>query len=157
MMKYADTERDTKTIHWKELLLEEKNPNVVPFIKYNGDIFFSEFLNIIKNVYKKGVEITKKNKKETISFNIEMAIHINCNYLISFTDSDFEDILNYCLDFFEKKEMYELCSEVVELKKEIYSTELGTTEPTKVITASISPNNSGSEINLDNPFDKFFK
>jgi hypothetical protein len=154
MMKYEHTERDMKLVHWKELLSEKTNPNVIPFIKYNGDIFFSEFVSIIKNIHKKGIEITKKNKKETISFNIEMPIHVNCNYLITFTDSDFVDILDYCLIFFEAKEMYEACSEIVELKKVIGSYEANSTDVKKIVTASISIEDD--DIDLDNPFNKFF-
>lgn len=120
-MKYRDTERIITPIHWEDLLLESNNPYIVPFLKWNGDIFVSEMWNVIRNLYTKTDEVLKKNKTGGVGMDVEVAIHVNCDYLISFKDSDFSEMLDWVIAYYEKKEKYEKCAEIVKFKKEMKS------------------------------------
>lgn len=119
-MKYKKTEREIIPIFWKDLLLEKNNKNIKPFLKWNGDIFISELYGVIVGLHQKNQEI-RKSKKITggISMDIEVAVHVNCNHLITFTEKDFPDLLDYCIKYFEQKEDYERCAKIFKLKNEI--------------------------------------
>jgi hypothetical protein len=142
--KYID--RNYKVIRWDELLLESKNPNVVPFLKWNGDEFIPEFVNVIKTLYNKSIELNKKHKNDVITYNAEMAVHVNCDYLITFTETDFEHIFDFCISYYEKLEHYEKCAELSKLKNKICNT-----DTVYSLEKKPEPN-----VSSENTFNKFF-
>ena len=94
--KYSDFERDIKTVHWKEILIKDKNPHIESFMKINGNVFVSELIAIIKNLHKKNKKIKDQYKNGGVSLEISVGIHANSNIMIGFSESDFTEILDFC-------------------------------------------------------------
>lgn len=118
---YSDFERDIKTVHWKDILIKDKNPNIETFMKINGNVFVSELIAIIKNLHKKNKKIKDQYKNGGVSLEISVGIHANSNIMIGFSESDFTEILDFCIKFYEKYEMYESCQKILKIKEQIIS------------------------------------
>lgn len=116
---YLDFERNIDTVSWKEILLKENNPNIESFLRINGNVFVSELVGIIKSLYKKNKQIKSKYKDSGTSLEISVGIHANSNILIGFNESEFAEILDYCINFYETLEKYENCQKILKIKESI--------------------------------------
>jgi len=88
------------TIHWKRYLDVNENPRVKKFLDSRGDDVLWQLGSNIKRA-------NKFNKPE-----LNMLIHENAPYAIKIEKQDYKEVMQLCLDWFEKKEEYEKCSEV---------------------------------------------
>lgn len=118
---YLDFERNIETVSWKKILLKENNPNIESFLKINGDVFVSELVGVIRNLHKKNKQVKNKYKDGGVSLEITVGIHANSNVLIGFNESEFAEILDYCIRYYEILEKYENCQKILKIKESIIS------------------------------------
>jgi len=98
------------TIHWSRYLDENKNPRVKNFLKHRGD---DVMWQVALNVHKSGK--SGKYKKD----RLVMLVHENAPYAINIPKNEYIDVLELSLKYFQDKEDYEKCSEIVKFKKDI--------------------------------------
>ena len=98
------------TVHWSKYLDVNKNPRVKNFLKYRGD---DVMWQLALNVHKSGDG--GENDKDTLV----MLIHENAPYAINIPRDDYQKVLDLALKYFESKEQYEKCSEILTFKKNI--------------------------------------
>lgn len=98
------------TIHWSKYLDESVNPRVKNFLKHRGD---DVMWQVAQNVHKSGKE--GKHTKE----RLVMLIHENAPYAINIPQSEYLDVLDLSLQYFQDREQYEKCSEIVKFKENI--------------------------------------
>lgn len=101
-----------QTIHWSKYLDERKNPRVKNFLKHRGD---DVMWQVALNVHKSGKE-GKYTKDRLV-----MLVHENAPYAINIPESEYLDVLDISLKYFQDKEEYEKCSEIVKFKENIKS------------------------------------
>lgn len=99
-----------QTIHWSKYLDETKNPRVKNFLKYRGD---DVMWQVALNVHKSG------NGGKYSKDRLVMLIHENAPYAINIPQSEYQDVLDLSLKYFEKKEDYEKCAEIVRFKDDV--------------------------------------
>ena len=99
------------TVHWKKYLdITNGNPQVERFLESRGnDVLWQ----VAQNVHKSGNG--GKHKKD----RLVMAIHENAPNAILIEKKDYLEILELCLNWFEKKEQYEKCAEIVKFKQNV--------------------------------------
>lgn len=95
------------TIHWQKYLDETKNPRVKNFLKYRGD---DVMWQISQNIHRNGTNGIER---------LVMVIHENAPYAIDIPKKDYNEVLNLAIKYFEQKESYEKCSEIVKFKSDI--------------------------------------
>jgi hypothetical protein len=98
------------TVHWSKYLDETKNPRVKNFLKYRGD---DVMWQIALNVHKSG------NGGKYDKDRLVMLVHENAPYAINIPRKEYEDVLNLALKYFESKEHYEKCADIITFKKNI--------------------------------------
>jgi len=98
------------TVHWSKYLDVSKNPRVKNFLKYRGD---DVLWQVAQNVHKSG------NGGKYDKDRLVMIIHENAPYAINIPRKEYDDVLNLALNYFESKEQYEKCSEIVKFKRNI--------------------------------------
>jgi hypothetical protein len=103
-------EMTINTIHWSKYLDETKNPRVKNFLKHRGD---DVMWQVAQNVHKSG------NGGKHDKDRLVMLIHENAPYAINIPRSEYDTVLDLSLKYFEKKEDYEKCAEIVTFKKNI--------------------------------------
>jgi len=103
-------EMTINTIHWSKYLDERKNPRVKNFLKSRGD---DVMWQVAQNVHKSGNGgIHDKDR-------LVMIVHENAPYAINIKRNEYQDVLDLTLRYFEKKEEYEKCAEIIKFKKNI--------------------------------------
>lgn len=96
-----------QTIHWSKYLDEQKNPRVKNFLKHRGDdVMWQVALNIHHCV---------KHTKD----RLVMVVHENAPYAIDIPQSDYQTVLELSLKYFERKEEYEKCAEILRFKDDV--------------------------------------
>lgn len=94
-------------IKWKDYMLPNNNPRIARFLRSKGN-----------NVYKQIVEdigdaLTEKKQE------ILVIVHPNSVHLVSITKDEFDEILDYALEWFLTREDYEYCAMIRDLKTRI--------------------------------------
>ena len=90
--------RTYSTVDWRKYLVEEYNPRVKNFLESRGEEVFQQITSNIDSAVKKG-----KSK-------IVLLIHPNAGNIIVIEKKDFKKVYNLALEWFLKKEKYEMCS-----------------------------------------------
>lgn len=98
------------TIHWSKYLDPTKNPRVKNFLKYRGD---DVMWQVALNVHKAGNG--GKHSKDKLA----MIIHENAPYAISIHSSEYTEVLDLAIKYFQDKEEYEKCATIVGFKQDI--------------------------------------
>lgn len=88
------------TIHWRKYLDVNENPRAKTFLDSRGDDVMWQLGSNIQRA-------ARLNKAE-----LNMLIHENAPYAIKIKNSDYKEVMQMCLKWFETKEEYEKCSEV---------------------------------------------
>lgn len=94
-------------IGWRKYLDPTKGKRVRRFIESNGDIVFNQVFNCIKSA-------SSSNEHE-----VAILVHPNVSAIVVVDETEFDEVLSHCLDYFEFQEAYEKCNEIVILKKKI--------------------------------------
>lgn len=85
------------TVGWEKYLVPT-NPFVQNFLNKNGDdVLWQVALNIHNAIL---------DKKENVGF----VVHVNAPSVVMIEKKDYITVLDYCNDWFVKKEMYEKCA-----------------------------------------------
>lgn len=100
-------EQTVSTIHWSKYLDETVNPRVKGFLKERGDDVMWQVSQNIKRAKKRDLE------------RLVIMVHENAPYAIRIPKSEFDEVLDLTLKYFEKKESYERCARIVEFKNYI--------------------------------------
>ena len=98
------------TIHWSKYLDVSKNPRVKNFLKYRGD---DVMWQVALNVHKAGRGGT--GQKESLA----MIVHENAPYAIHIPKSEYLDVLDLTIKYFQDKEEYEKCAEIMRFKDDV--------------------------------------
>lgn len=85
------------TVSWEKYLVPT-NPFVQNFLNKNGD---EVLWKIAQNIYTAILE-----NKETLGF----VVHVNTPSVVMIERKDYITVLDYCNEWFVKKEMYEKCA-----------------------------------------------
>lgn len=99
-----------QTIHWSKYLDESKNPRVKNFLKHRGD---DVMWQVAQNVHKSG------NGGKHDKDRLVMLIHENAPYAINIPRDEYLDVLDLSLKYFEDKEDYLKCAEILRFKDNI--------------------------------------
>lgn len=99
-----------QTIHWSKYLDERKNPRVKNFLKHRGD---DVMWQVALNVHKSG------NGGKHDKDRLVMLVHENAPYAINIPRKEYGDVLDLALNYFQDKEQYEKCAEILIFKKNI--------------------------------------
>ena len=86
------------TIHWSKYLDESVNPRVKNFLKHRGD---DVMWQVAQNCHKNGWRGRER---------LVMLIHENAPYAINIPQSEYQDVLDLTLKYFQDKEEYEKCA-----------------------------------------------
>jgi len=102
------------TVHWKKYLdVTNGNPQVGRFLESRGnDVLWQ----VAQNVHKSGRG--GKHKKN----QLVMVIHENAPNAILIEKKDYMEVLELCLRWFENRENYEKCAEILKFKNDINHT-----------------------------------
>jgi len=103
-------QRIVSTVPWRKYLDSTKNPRVKKFLKNRGD----DVLWQVSQGIHKGSRDSNNVKSELV-----MVVHPNAPAAILIPYSDYQDVLELALEFFEKKEEYEKCQQIVKFKNDI--------------------------------------
>lgn len=98
------------TVHWSRYLDENKNPRVKNFLKHRGD---DVMWQVSLNVHKAG------NGGKHSKDRLVMLVHENAPFAINIPKDDYLNVLDTALKYFQDKEDYEKCAEIVKFKKDI--------------------------------------
>lgn len=98
------------TIHWSKYLDETKNPRVKNFLKHRGD---DVMWQVAQNVFKSG------NGGKYAKDRLVMLVHENAPYAINIPDTDYVEVLDLALNYFQNKEEYEKCAKILEFKNSV--------------------------------------
>lgn len=85
------------TVGWKKYLVPT-NPFVQNFLNKNGDDVLWQVALNIHNAILDGKE------------NVGLIVHVNTPSVLMIESHDFLEVLDYCNEWFVKKEMYEKCA-----------------------------------------------
>ena len=85
------------TVGWEKYLVPT-NPFVQSFLNKNGDDVLWQVAQNIHNAI--------LDKKESVG----LVVHVNAPSVVMIETKDFLEVLDYCNDWFVKKEMYERCA-----------------------------------------------
>jgi hypothetical protein len=94
-------------VGWRKYLDPTGRPRVKKFLKTNGTVVFNQVVECIQSA---NVE------KQT---EIMILVHPNVQSVVVIEETDFDEVLTHCLDYFQSKELYEECGTVVKLKNTI--------------------------------------
>lgn len=100
--------RTFTTVGWEKYLVPD-NPFVQNFLDKNGDeVLWQIALNIHNSIL---------DNKDSLAF----VVHVNAGSVVVIPKEDFKEVLNYCNDWFVKKEHYEKCAEIQTFKSDLES------------------------------------
>lgn len=85
-------------VDWKDYLIPETNPQIVRYLKTNGDKLYTAIATDVKMAIEEELP------------QIYIIPHRNCVTLISIKEEDFAAVLDVALNWFLDKENYEECS-----------------------------------------------
>ena len=89
------------TVDWRKYLIEDDdNPRIKRFLESRGTSIFTELTRGINSANKNG-----RNK-------IVVVVHPNAGNAILIKESEFMEVYDIAIKYFEKNENYEGCSEV---------------------------------------------
>ena len=97
------TTRSFTTVGWEKYLVPD-NPFVQNFLDKNGNDVLWQIAQNIHNSILDG--------KDSLAF----VVHTNAGSVVMIERKDFLIVLDYCNDWFVKKEMYERCAEIQKFK-----------------------------------------
>jgi hypothetical protein len=98
------------TVGWEKYLHPTDNPFVQNFLDKNGkEVLWQIALNIHNAILE---------KKDSLAF----VVHINAGSVVVINSTDYSKVLDHCLDFFAKKEEYEICSKISKFKSDFTDT-----------------------------------
>ena len=89
------------TVNWKKYLDVKTNPRAKSFLESRGD---DVLWQISSNIYRAAV---RKGLSEIV-----LLVHPNAGAVIRIHKSEYLELLNLCLNWFEKREQYNRCSEI---------------------------------------------
>ena len=89
------------TVNWRKYLDVKTNPRAKAFLESRGD---DVLWQISSNIYRAAV---RKGLKEIV-----LLVHPNAGAVIKIDKSEYEELLDLCLKWFEKREQYSRCSEI---------------------------------------------
>jgi hypothetical protein len=97
-------------VGWRKYLDPTGRPRVKRFIETNGNVVFNQVVECIKNA-------SIDNQSE-----IMVLVHPNVSAVVVIEENDYDEVLTHCLQYFQSKEKYEECGNIIKLKKEIKKT-----------------------------------
>lgn len=100
------TTRSFTTVGWEKYLVPD-NPFVQNFLDKNGNDVLWQIAQNIHNSILDG--------KDSLAF----VVHTNAGSVVMIERKDFLIVLDYCNDWFVKKEMYERCAEIQKFKNNL--------------------------------------
>jgi len=89
------------TVNWRKYLDVKTNPRAKSFLKSRGD---DVLWQISSNIYRAAV---RKGLSEIV-----LLVHPNAGAVIRIHKSEYKELLNLCLKWFETREQYDRCSEI---------------------------------------------
>ena len=89
------------TVNWRKYLDVKTNPRAKAFLESRGD---DVLWQISSNIYRAAV---RKGLKEIV-----LLVHPNAGAVIKIDKSEYEELLDLCLKWFETREQYDRCSEI---------------------------------------------
>lgn len=92
--------RAYSTVDWRKYLVEEYNPRVKNFLESRGESVFQQISTNINSAIMRGKS------------QIVLLVHPNVGNIIVIEKKDFKKVLEIALDWFLKKEKYEMCSTI---------------------------------------------
>lgn len=95
------------TVDWRKYLLEESNPRVKNFLDSRG---YDVFKQICGNINRANSQ--KKSK-------VVLLVHPNVGNVIVIEKQDFNNVYNIALNWYLKKECYEMCSTIKGYKENL--------------------------------------
>lgn len=98
--------RTFTTVDWKKYLVPT-NPFVENFLEKNGD---DVLWQIAQNIHNSILD-----KKDSLAF----VVHVNAASVVMIPDKDYEEVLDYCNEWFVKKEHYEKCALIQNFKSDL--------------------------------------
>lgn len=103
-------QKTISTVSWRKYLDSTNNPRVEKFLKNRGSSVLWQISQKIHNF---------SNNQNHVIPELVMIVHPNAPAAILIPHSDYNNVLDLALDFFEKKEDYEKCQKIVQFKKDI--------------------------------------
>jgi|TARA_B100001094_G_scaffold170796_1_gene165182 hypothetical protein len=97
------------TVKWRKYLDVNTNPRAKSFLESRGD---DVLWQIASNIHQSA---TKKKSKELV-----LMIHPNAGAVIRIDESEYTEVLNLCLTWFESRENYSVCSKIQKFSENIY-------------------------------------
>lgn len=91
-------------VTWKEYMLPENNPRIKRFLRTNGSKVYKQIILDIKLALEKDIK------------EIVMIVHRNAAHVVLINESEFDEVLDYALQWFLKLEEYEHCAVIRDLK-----------------------------------------
>ena len=101
-----------QTAGWKTFLDKDINPRAEKFLESSG----YDVLNQVTSNINKALD-AKRNWDE-----IALLVHPNSTTIMIITKPEFEEVLDFCMEWFKEKEYYEMCSFVKETQEKINQT-----------------------------------
>jgi hypothetical protein len=103
-------EKSLPTVHWKKYLdINNGNPQVKKFLESRGDDVLWQIAQNIQRCNRRDKDI------------LVMVIHENAPNAILIEKKDYLNVLGLCIKWFETKEHYERCSEIVTFQNNVKS------------------------------------
>lgn len=101
--------RAVSTVDWRKYLDVNVNPRAKTFLESRGaDVLWQIASNIDNSIT--GTKSTKR---------LIMSVHPNAPSAILINFEDYKDVLELCLNWFEKKEQYEVCQKILNIKNRL--------------------------------------
>jgi len=94
-------------VSWKEYMIPANNPRITRFLRSKGNKVYKKILEDIENALDKDIN------------EIMMMVHKNSIHLVSIKKDEFEEVLDYTLNWFLTREDYEQCVIARDLKDRI--------------------------------------
>ena len=92
--------RAFSTVNWRKYLDVNTNPRAANFLKAQGDDVLWQIASNIQRMI-------KRNLPELV-----LLVHPNAGGVIKINKSEYKEVLELCLNWFESKEKYDKCSEI---------------------------------------------
>ena len=96
-----------KITNWRTYLDPTDNTRVETFLHSRGKVVLTGLMDSIE------LAINQKLEK------ILVLVHPNVSKLIMITEIEYEEVLEYCLGYFQEKEEYELCADTLRVLKKV--------------------------------------
>ena len=93
--------------NWRTYLDPTGNKRVEKFLASRGLTVLAGLITTIESAVDQGME------------KLVILVHPNVSSLIMVTDVEYEEVLNYCLDYFQTLEEYELCADTLRILKKV--------------------------------------